>query len=71
MSKTGRTQEIGMWVLIGCKNNDKVLALKKIQFPKKTFTNFVLTILVPKGAKLALFFVQDAYLGLDQEYQIN
>lgn len=71
MSKTGRTQEIGMWVLIGCKHNDKVLALKKIQFPKKTITNFVLTVLVPKEAKLALFFVQDAYLGLDQEYQIN
>ena len=71
MSRTGRAQEIGLWVIIGCKNNDKVLALKKMQFPKKYTTMFNFTIQVPKNPNLAVFLVHDAYLGLDQEYQIN
>ncbi|OMJ83950.1 hypothetical protein SteCoe_15048 [Stentor coeruleus] len=71
MSKTGRMQEIGMWIIIGCKENDKVLASKKLQFPKKAVCTYNMTIQVPLRPKLALLLVHDAYLGLDQEYQMN
>jgi hypothetical protein len=71
MSKTGRMQEIGMWVIIGCKENNKVLASKKLQFPKRTVCTYNMTIQVPLRPKLVLLLVHDAYLGLDQEYQMN
>jgi activating signal cointegrator complex subunit 3 len=71
MSKTGRLQDIGLWAMIGCKNNDRVLAIKKIQFPKKPLSSYFMTIQVPNNPKLALYLIHDAYLGLDQEYNMN
>ena len=71
MSKSGRMQEIGLWIIIGCTNNNKVLVIKKLQFPKKHISNYFLTIQVPSNPNLSLYLIHDAYLGLDQEYRIN
>jgi activating signal cointegrator complex subunit 3 len=70
MSRTGRMQDIGLWVMIGCKNSDKVLAIKKLQFPNRPVSNFNLTIQVPRNPQLCLLLVHDAYIGLDQEYEM-
>lgn len=70
MSRTGRMQDIGLWIMIGCKNSNKVLALKKLQFPSKPVSTFTLTIQVPVNPNLCLLLIHDAYIGLDQEYEM-
>jgi len=70
-NKTGRLQEIGFWLVAGCRNSNKVLALKRFQLPKRTQTEFSLSVEVPEDPLISLYLMNDSYLGLDQQYNIS
>jgi len=70
-NKTGRMTEIGFWVMVGCKKNDQVLAIKRFQLPNKHFTNFNLNIQVPNDPNMQIYLICDSYIGLDQQYALK
>ena len=69
-----KIKEEGWWIIVGDVANDELLALRRVSFGARAH----IKLSCPKGTsnggrspKLAVFFVSDAYIGLDQEIEIN
>jgi activating signal cointegrator complex subunit 3 len=70
-TKLTKGQEVGYWLVVGCKFNDTVLAVKRIPGMKSSKGTYKVTINVPENPSLALFVMCDSYMGIDQECELS
>ena len=64
-----KARDEGWWAVLGCKETDELLALKRITM-RRNSTSTVLSFLAPEDpghACLTAYLVSDCYLGLDVE----
>ena len=67
-----KARDEGWWAVLGCKETDELLALKRISIRRHS-TNTVLSFLAPEDAgpaTLTAYVISDCYLGLDVEHDI-
>lgn len=70
-TKLTKGQEVGYWLVVGCRYNDTVLAVKRIPGMKSSKGHYKLTINIPESASLVLYVMCDSYMGIDQEYDLT
>ena len=63
--------EAGYWIILGDRENNKVLAIKRVSSLKRRFMKFEMGVTVPESSEIELLLVSDSYLGLDQQYTIS
>ncbi|KDD76083.1 Sec63 Brl domain-containing protein, partial [Helicosporidium sp. ATCC 50920] len=66
-----KIKDEGWWILVGCAETCRLLALKRISFGKSLRTTLKLPPQqVHPGKALRVYLLSDSYLGLDQEYEV-
>jgi len=70
-AKTTRSVEAGCWIILGDKETNKVLAIKRVSSLKRRFLKYEMGVTVPESSEIELLLISDSYLGLDQQYTIS